>query len=302
MQTDWTDQDLALLRESFALARQARARGDQPFGALLVDADGNVRFTASNTTITARDVTAHAETNLVRMATARFTPAELATWTLYTSTEPCAMCAGAIHWAGIGRVVYGLSAAAFHALVGPSPKHLELSCREVFARSGRPIAVVGPLLEDEARQVHLEPPPEAAQPAGIPAPPVHELRVALTVADFDAAVRFYRDGLGLAKVYGWDNPDGRGVILAAGRATLELIDDAQADLIDRVEAGRRVSGPVRLALEVTDVEAAAQAGQLAGARLLRGPVVTPWGHRNARLAAPDGMQLTFFEVLANTAT
>ena len=147
--------------------------------------------------------------------------------------------------------------------------------------------------------MHLEPPPEAEHARG--APPVRELRVALTVVDFDTALRFYRDGLGLAEVYGWDNPDGRGAILAAGRATLELIDEAQAALIDRVEAGRRVSGPVRLALEVADVESAAQAGQRAGAHLLHGPVVTPWGHRNARLAAPDGMQLTFFEVLDTTA-
>lgn len=154
MQPAWNDHDLAHLRATFDLACNARARGDHPFGALLVDAQGNVRLVAENTVVTTRDCTGHAETNLVRLASVRFTPVELATMTLYSNTEPCAMCAGAIHWANIGRLVYGLSAAAFYALVGPAPQHLDLPCRQVFARSQRPIAVVGPLLEDEARQVH----------------------------------------------------------------------------------------------------------------------------------------------------
>jgi tRNA(Arg) A34 adenosine deaminase TadA len=126
---------------------------------------------------------------------------------------------------------------------------------------------------------------------------VQELRVALTVADLDRAVRFYRDGLGLDEVMSWANPDGRGFILAAGRATLELIDQAQAQLIDQVEVGERVAGPVRLAMEFADVGAAAEAGRAAGADLLHEPVVTPWRDRNARLVAPDGMQITLFQPL-----
>jgi catechol 2,3-dioxygenase-like lactoylglutathione lyase family enzyme len=131
---------------------------------------------------------------------------------------------------------------------------------------------------------------------------VNELRVALTVDEFDQAVRFYRDGLGLEVVKAWSTPEGQGVILAAGRATLELIDRAQADLIDRVEVGERVSGPVRLALAVPHVDAAIIAGQAAGARLAHPSVKTPWGDYNARLVAPDGMQLTFFQLLDTAGT
>jgi catechol 2,3-dioxygenase-like lactoylglutathione lyase family enzyme len=126
--------------------------------------------------------------------------------------------------------------------------------------------------------------------------PVRELRLAVTVDDFDAAVAFYRDALGLPEVQSWDEAGGRGSILDAGRATLELISVDQAELIDRVEVGERVAGPVRVALEVED--SAALADQLvgAGAARLGGPVVTPWQHRNVRLAGP-GLQLTLFTVL-----
>ena len=106
--------------------------------------------------VTERDVTGHAETNLVRLVTHHLSPEQLATCTLYTSTEPCAMCAGAIHWSGIGRVVYALSEEALYEIIGPSPEHLLLPCREVFARSQRPMTVLGPALElqTEARAVH----------------------------------------------------------------------------------------------------------------------------------------------------
>jgi methylmalonyl-CoA/ethylmalonyl-CoA epimerase len=125
---------------------------------------------------------------------------------------------------------------------------------------------------------------------------VKELRVVLTVPDFDQAVAFYRDALGLAQVADWSSDEGRVVLLDAGdvRTTLELFDEPQADLIDRIEAGRRVSGVVRLALEVENSEETA--GQLvaAGAEQVAPPVSTPWGDRNARLRTPDGMQLTLF--------
>src|SRR6476469_4864101 len=101
--------DLVLLRQAIAVSEQAKARGDHPFGALLADPTGSVLLTAENSVVTGRDVTGHAETNLVRAASARFTAAELAGCSLYTSCEPCAMCAGAIYWSGIGRVVYALS-------------------------------------------------------------------------------------------------------------------------------------------------------------------------------------------------
>lgn len=121
-----------------------------------------------------------------------------------------------------------------------------------------------------------------------------ELRVALTVADFDQAVGFYRDTLGLEQLADWSGDDGRVILLDAGRATLELFDERQAESVDRIEAGRRVSGPVRLAIRVEDVEATADGLVAAGGEAMAPPVVPPWGGRNARLRTPDGMQLTLF--------
>jgi catechol 2,3-dioxygenase-like lactoylglutathione lyase family enzyme len=136
---------------------------------------------------------------------------------------------------------------------------------------------------------------EAAGPArGQPEPGVRELRVALTVDDLDQSAALYRDGLGLPVVNEWTAPEGRGLVLAAGRATLELLDAGQAALVDRIEADRRVAGPVRLAFEVADVPASAAALQQRGAQSLHEPVQTPWGDHNQRLRAPDGTQMTLF--------
>jgi catechol 2,3-dioxygenase-like lactoylglutathione lyase family enzyme len=123
---------------------------------------------------------------------------------------------------------------------------------------------------------------------------VTELRIALTVQDFDQALAFYRDALGLEQIADWSSGAGRVVALDAGRATLELLDDAQAETVDAVEAGRRVSGTVRLAAKVTDSEDMARRLVAAGAAQVAPPVMTPWGDRNARVRAPDGMQLTLF--------
>ena len=125
-------------------------------------------------------------------------------------------------------------------------------------------------------------------------PNVRELRIALTVDDYEAAVAFYRDALGLAEVESWVRADGRGTILDAGRATLELFDPQQADTLDRIEVGRRVSGPVRFALHVDDSAAVAAHLVRAGASREGELVETPWGDRNVRIRAPDGMQLTLF--------
>jgi lactoylglutathione lyase len=131
----------------------------------------------------------------------------------------------------------------------------------------------------------------------MPSSPVRELRLALTVERYGEALAFYRDVLGLPVVEAWEGPDGSGAVLDAGRATLELLSVPQAELVDRVEVGSRVAGPVRVALEVAD--SAETAGRLVagGAEALAEPVVTPWRHRNVRLRAPDGMQLTLFTVL-----
>jgi len=123
---------------------------------------------------------------------------------------------------------------------------------------------------------------------------IKELRIALTVDDYATAVAFYRDALGLTEVESWDRPNGRGTILDAGRATLELFDRLQAETLDEIEVGRRVSGSVRLALHVDDAVAVSEALVAAGATREHALVVTPWGDRNARVRAPDGIQLTLF--------
>lgn len=123
---------------------------------------------------------------------------------------------------------------------------------------------------------------------------VQEFRVVLTVADFEQALAFYRDAVGLEQIADWSSDKGRVVLLDAGRATLELFDEAQAVTVDEVEAGSRVSGTVRLALEVSDSESTARRLVAAGAEEVAPPVTAPWGDRNARVRAPDGMQLTLF--------
>jgi len=150
------DLDEALLRRAFAIAERARAGGDHPFGAVLADASGVVLMEQGNAfTAEGRDMTAHAERVLASRASQAWDPAFLATCTLYSSAEPCAMCAGAIYWAGIGRVVYGQSEAALKAETGDHAENptLDLPCRTVFDAGQRPVAVVGPLLEEEAARL-----------------------------------------------------------------------------------------------------------------------------------------------------
>jgi catechol 2,3-dioxygenase-like lactoylglutathione lyase family enzyme len=126
-----------------------------------------------------------------------------------------------------------------------------------------------------------------------------ELRLVLTVDDFEQALAFYRDALGLPEREAWEaeGADARIAILDAGRATLELVNEAQAAAIDGVEVGQRVAGPVRVAFEVDDSDALAARLVAAGAEQLADVVVTPWNDRNVRLRAPDGMQLTLFTVV-----
>lgn len=148
--------DIQHLRTAIEVAQAARDHGNHPFGAILVDENNQVLLQAENTVVTECDCTGHAETNLMRLASQQFPSEKLATCTLYTSTEPCAMCAGAIHWGNVRRVVYALGEPDLYTIIGPSPEHLMLPCREVFARSQRPVEVIGPAseLNAEARAVH----------------------------------------------------------------------------------------------------------------------------------------------------
>ncbi len=150
------DHTRAHLLAAIGLADSARTHGNHPFGALLTDPAGNVLLTAENTVLTDRDVTAHAETNLVRQASRTLDPARLTEAVLYSSTEPCAMCAGAIYWSGIRRVVYALSAPQLNVIAGADPDEpvLDLPCRRVFAAGGNTVEVSGPHLFEEAAAVH----------------------------------------------------------------------------------------------------------------------------------------------------
>ena len=151
-----TERDADFLRRTFEVARRSLTHGNHPFAAILVDEYGEVLIEMENGYMPARDSTAHAERLLATKACTTLADDVRAKATLYSSAEPCAMCAGAIHWAGIGRLVYGLSERRLRELTGDHPENLtlDLPCRDVFARGQRPTAVIGPLLEDEAEAVH----------------------------------------------------------------------------------------------------------------------------------------------------
>lgn len=132
-------------------------------------------------------------------------------------------------------------------------------------------------------------------PKGNPDRPVFELRVALTTVDYERSVKFYCEGLGIEPAAIWNNGQGKALILDMGNATLELFDEAQAETIDQIEAGKRVSGQIRFALQVPDLKAAMDRLLAHGATLVHPPVTTPWGDHNVRLQDPDGMQITLFQ-------
>lgn len=145
--------DEMLLRDAFRVAQKSRDAGDHPFGSVLADAAGTPLMEQGNSyTSEGMDRTAHAERLLASRAAKAYDADFLATCTLYTSAEPCAMCAGAIYWAGIGRVVYGQTEKDLKKQTGDHEENptLDLPCRTVFAGGQRPTKVVGPLLEDEA--------------------------------------------------------------------------------------------------------------------------------------------------------
>lgn len=154
-----TRDDAHYLRLAFAVARQAKEAGDHPFGAILVGPDGEVLMEQGNGfTAEGHDMTAHAERLLATRASKAYPPDFLAGCALYTSAEPCAMCAGAIYWAGIGKVVFGQTEASLGELTGDHPENptMDLPCRVVFAAGRRKVEVVGPMLEEESAELQRE--------------------------------------------------------------------------------------------------------------------------------------------------
>jgi len=134
-----------------------------------------------------------------------------------------------------------------------------------------------------------------AEASAAPNPPVMELRVALTTQAFDRLADFYRAGLGMEPSQVWPADQGRALVLDMGKATLEIFDEKQAETVDRIEVGKRVSGQIRFALRVPDLDAAMKRLAAHGATLVHGAVAAPWGDRMARFQDPDGMQITLYQ-------
>ena len=157
MPASLSDEDLGHLRESIRVAEQSRAEGSHPFGSLVVDVRGRIVSSYGNNSLPPHgDPTQHAEMRAVAAAARLLGPDGMRGSTLFTSAEPCAMCAGAAYWTGIDRVVYALSERRLLSLTGAHEENptLDLPCREVFARGQRTVQVVGPMLEDEAAAAH----------------------------------------------------------------------------------------------------------------------------------------------------
>ena len=150
--------DIRNLKRAIEISRQSRAAGNTPFGALLADKDGNILLEQPNVEITENKCTGHAETQVAERASMKYSKGVLADCTLYTTAEPCAMCSGAIYWAGIGRVVYGMTEKDLLSHTGADPQNptFDLPCREVFARGQKKIQVEGPFPElvEEIAEVH----------------------------------------------------------------------------------------------------------------------------------------------------
>ena len=152
-----TERDVDFLRQAIALAAKARSEGRHPFGCVVVNEAGDVIVTARNNAVKPLgEATQHAERLACSKAAKMFDEPTLRRATLYASTEPCAMCAGAIYWVGIGRVVYALPEQALLGFTAGSAENptLDLPCREVFARGQRAVVVAGPAIEEEAAEVH----------------------------------------------------------------------------------------------------------------------------------------------------
>ena len=278
------------VRAAVAMATDNVAAGQFPFAALVV-ADGGAGEILGRGVNTCRrdaDPTAHGEVEAIRDACRRLGSFDLSGAIVASSCHPCPICQAVAGSVGIERIDY--AATREHAAEAGFGMPWPDGVAEKFD---------GLLVAIERVEVDGTPPFEAwlasGHADGTVQRPIHEMRVAVTAKDHAAAVGFYRDSLGLPQLADWSSPDGRVVVLDGGRATLELIDEAQAAYIDSVEVGRRVAGQIRLALEVDDSAEVAERLVRDGATYLGdGPVETPWNDRNVRLDAPAGLQLTLF--------
>ena len=283
------------LRSAVRLATDNVAAGQFPFAGLVV-ADhgaGEVIATGVNTCRRDADPAAHGEVEAIRAACRRLGTFDLSDTIVVSSCHPCPMCQAVAGMTGIERIIF--AATREQAAAG--------GFGFSDAMAGRLDQVDGALVELEYVETEgASEPFDAWRAGGHPwetrVRPIHELRVAVTAADHDAAVAFYRDVAGLPQIADWSSADGKVVVLDGGRATLELIDEAQARYIDTIEVGRRVAGQIRLALEVDDSAGLAERMRANGAVLIgSGPVDTPWGDRNVRMSAPADLQLTLFSKL-----
>jgi tRNA(Arg) A34 adenosine deaminase TadA/catechol 2,3-dioxygenase-like lactoylglutathione lyase family enzyme len=293
-----TDAALAgLLRRAVQLAAENAAAGAHPFGAL-VARHGEVLGAGVNTALAGDDPTGHAETAALRDACRRLGTLDLTGAVVVSSAEPCPMCRAAALLAGVSRLVYAAPkevAASRGFVLPPALAELDVVWRDLAP--GLVEHVPTPGAEDPFVVFAEVAGGERRERQGSP---VRELRLAVTVDEYERTLAFYQDTLGLPVVEAWDRPEGKGAVLDAGRATLELLSTGQAELVDGVEVGRRVAGPIRVALEVEDSARAAEELVAGGAEVIGGPVVTPWRHRNVRLRAPGDLQLTLYTVLDET--
>ena len=245
------------LRTAIRLATDNVAAGQFPFAGLVVAAGGagEVVATGVNTCRRDADPAAHGEVEAIRAACRRLGTFDLSDTIVVSSCHPCPMCQAVAGLAGIGEVVY---AATRGAGSGRRLRVLGRGWRQRIVESGRRASPRSSTSRSRRASAPFDAWLASDQPYSTQARPVHETRLAVTAKDQPAAVAFYRDVVGMPQLADWSSPQGRVVVLDGGRATLELIDEAQAGLIDSVEVGRRVAGPVRVALEVDDSAAVAQ--------------------------------------------
>jgi tRNA(Arg) A34 adenosine deaminase TadA/predicted enzyme related to lactoylglutathione lyase len=278
-----TDQELAAM--AVRLARENAAAGALPFGAL-VARSGVVLATGVNTALADHDPSAHAEAAAVRAACRQLATLSLRGATLVASCEPCAICLSIALAADVERIIY----AATREQVPDLGVTLPPIVGEISAQAH---AIAADRIE------HVPSPGSDAPFELFLAGPriVKQLRLVVEAEDFDEAVAFYRDVLGLPVEFAERDGEAQVVAVRAGRATLELVNPAQRRLIDQLEVGRDVSRKFRVAFEVDDSAAATERLVAAGAELVAPPTRTPWGSLNARLEGPGGLQLTLFQEL-----